>query len=214
MRLVISPRDGLTVVIPPGFDPSLTPSIVTERLEWVTHHLNRVAALREAAVRPPERVELRAVGTALTVRYRPGRARSVTVRRGGPSSLDVTGAIKDRELVAKGLRAWLKAEAGRVLPGMLDALSAHLSLPHGGVTIRLQRTRWGSCSAKAMISLNATLLFLPRHLAEYVLVHELAHTMHLNHSARYWELLESLLPEARRLDRELRGARAFVPGWA
>lgn len=214
VRLVITPRDGLTVVIPPGFDPALAPGIVSERLEWVTHHLNRVAALRQEAVSPPERVELRAVGMVLAVRYKPGRTRSVTVRRAGPSSIDVSGGIADRELVARGLRAWLKAEAGRVLPGMLQALSAHLSLPYGGVTIRLQRTRWGSCSSKGVISLNARLLFLPCEIAEYVLAHELAHTIHLNHSAEYWAFLESVYPGARRLDRELRGARKYLPGWA
>lgn len=214
VRLVVTPESGLTVVTPRGFDPGLVEDIVRGRLEWVTHHLGRALAAREADAWPPASVELRAVGRVLVVRYRAGAGAGVRARAGGPASLDVSGAIASRELVDASLRRWLLREAGGELPRLLFEQSDRLGLSFSSVTVRLQRTRWGSCSAKGGISLNARLLFLPSDLANYVLAHELAHTVHLDHSPAYWSFLEGLLPGARQLDRALRTARRYVPGWA
>ena len=68
-----------------------------------------------------------------------------------------------------------------------------------------QRTRWGSCSAKGTISLNWRIMLLPCALGDYVLFHELAHLREMNHSQKYWNFLEGLIPGARKLDRELAG---------
>ena len=212
VRLVVAPGSGLTVITPKGFDPSLVPGIVCDRLEWVHHHLERLAANETSA--PPDRVELRAVDQVFAVRYRTGQARSVRVRRCGPASLEISGDIGRRDLVDAALRAWLKREARRLLPPFLANKAKRFGLEYASVTVRLQRTRWGSCSAKKGISLNAKLLFLPPELARYVLAHELAHTKHLNHSAKYWRFLESLDPCARALDLALRDARQYVPAWA
>lgn len=225
VRLVITPESGLTVVTPAGFDPGLVPGIVRERLNWVNHHLDKALAVRQEASLPPASVELRAVGSVLAVRYRAGNrgagvgsdsatAGSVRVRREGFASLGVSGAIACRESVSEALRAWLRREAGRLLPPLLEAEAKRTDLRFSSVTIRLQRTRWGSCSTKGVISLNARLLFLPSELACYVLAHELAHTVHLNHSDKYWRFLESIHPGAQELDRQLRTARRYVPAWA
>lgn len=240
VRLVITPRNGLTVVTPEGFDPELVPDIVRERLDWVTHHLEKALSVRREAELPPASVELRAVGRALSVRYRLagnfGAARrdvspqaghvllgapdarepagGVRVRASGERSLEVSGNIACRESVGLALRAWLKREAARELPLLLGHESRRTGLTYSSVTVRLQRTRWGSCSAKGGISLNARLLFLPPEIARYVLAHELAHTVHLNHSEKYWRFLESVHPGAASLDRALRTARRFVPAWA
>ena len=215
MRLVITPESGLTVVTPQGFDPGLVPGIIHDRLDWVTHHLDRTQTMREAAFLPPAMVELRAVGRILAVRYRAAsNGTGVRARTLGPASLEVAGAIACRETVAEALRGWLKREAGRELPRMLQAEALRLGLGFSSATVRLQRTRWGSCSARGGISLNARLLFLPQELANYVLAHELAHTAHLNHSEKYWRFLESLIPGARGLDAALRSARQYVPAWA
>jgi predicted metal-dependent hydrolase len=95
----------------------------------------------------------------------------------------------------------------------LKRVSNETGLSYSSVAIRQQKTRWGSCSSRRLISLNARLLFLPADLVTYVLVHELCHTKHLNHSSRFWRLLESYLPDYRQLDRQLRMGDRYMPGW-
>ena len=73
----------------------------------------------------------------------------------------------------------------------LTTLGSDQGLDVGGVAIRSQRTRWASCSAKGVINLNVRLLFLPQELVRYALLHELTHIREMNHSRRYWMLLES-----------------------
>lgn len=126
----------------------------------------------------------------------------------------VRGAIGKREDVYRAMRAWLVREAKAVLPGLLAAESARLNLPFTGVGVRLQRSRWGSYSARGTVSLNAKLLFLPPEITRYVLAHELAHSRHLDHSARFWAFLERICPGAASLDKALRHARDYVPAWA
>jgi predicted metal-dependent hydrolase len=79
--------------------------------------------------------------------------------------------------------------------------------PYGRVSIRNQKTCWGSCSRKGNLNFNYKLLFLPAHLRDYVIVHELAHLSELNHSPRFWALVGSVIPDWRALRRELRERR-------
>lgn len=89
----------------------------------------------------------------------------------------------------------------------LDELATYHGLPYNRVSIRGQRSRWGSCSATNNISLNMKLLWLPTELQDYVLLHELVHTLHPDHSSRFWERLEQICPGARRSRRQLREYR-------
>ena len=72
------------------------------------------------------------------------------------------------------------------------------------VSIRKQKSRWGSCSSKNNINLNANLLHLPPELIDYVLLHELVHTRVKNHSKDFWDELETVVPNARQVDRRLK----------
>jgi hypothetical protein len=79
--------------------------------------------------------------------------------------------------------------------------------------LRWQRTRWGSCSRHGTISLNGCLLFQPPEVLRYLMVHELAHLQHMNHSPRFWHCVARYEPDWKRLDAELLQGWRRVPSW-
>jgi hypothetical protein len=75
----------------------------------------------------------------------------------------------------------------------------------GSVSIRDQRSRWGSCSSKGNLNFNYRIALLPAHLADYIVVHELCHRGEFNHSQRFWDLVARAMPDYAKLREELRG---------
>lgn len=105
----------------------------------------------------------------------------------------------------------LRAAARRTLPARVESAAARLGFAHGRVTIRAARTKWGSCSAENNISLSLFLAMLPEHLQDYVIIHELCHTVHHNHSAAFHALVNRCVNgKEKLLDRELRSYRIPV----
>jgi predicted metal-dependent hydrolase len=112
------------------------------------------------------------------------------------------------------LSRWLVREAREYLVPRLQQLALHTGLRFRAVQVRRQRTRWGSCSRYGDISLNAKLLFLPPALADYVLLHELCHTVEMNHSKRFWAQVARYCADYRAQDAALREHWHCVPRWA
>lgn len=86
----------------------------------------------------------------------------------------------------------LRRNAKIILPSRLYMLSDRHHLPYESVQINSSRGRWGSCSSRKKINLSCFLVLLPKHLIDYVLLHELCHTREMNHGERFWALLDSL----------------------
>jgi len=99
----------------------------------------------------------------------------------------------------------LLLEAKAYLPNRVASLADVHGLKYSGLKIRRMKTRWGSCTAKNSINLNSWLMMLPDHLSDYVILHELVHTLHRDHSHRFWEALDRLTEgSSRQLRKELR----------
>ena len=99
----------------------------------------------------------------------------------------------------------LRTAAKAYLPPRVAYWAAKFSLSYGKVTIRATRSKWGSCSATGNISLSLFLMQLPERLCDYVIIHELCHTVHHNHSPRFHSLVDRLtMGQERALARELR----------
>ena len=94
--------------------------------------------------------------------------------------------------------------AKTVIPARVEEIAATMGIEYGRVTIRCQRTRWGSCSVKGNLNFNALLAGMPSGIMDYVIVHELCHRRQLNHSARFWALVASVMPDYRERERWLK----------
>ena len=178
-------RDGeLVVVLPPGVGDEHAARAVIELDPWVRRRREQLAAAeRELAL---EAGTVALLDERLRLVAEPGRSR---VRREGHRLLVPAGPEGPAAL-----ERWYRREARAEALPRLAAASAALGVEHGPVSIRDQRTRWGSCSASGAISLNWRLLLAPSTVFSYVIWHEACHLVVRDHSSRFWSLLASHLP--------------------
>ena len=217
VRLVVTPRDGLVVVVPKGFPARRIGDVLREHAAWIERALARTseqrlhaAALADAPL--PGRVEMPGIGLAWTVTLRSSAGESVRGTLHG-GELVLSGAVEDRAACHAALRRAVSRAARRRLPLLLGGIEGETGWRASKVSVRRQRTRWGSCSAAAALSLNEALAFLPPDLVRFVLVHELAHTERLDHSPAFWALVERHDAGWLALRRRLRDGWRYVPPW-
>jgi predicted metal-dependent hydrolase len=208
----VSSWSGLEVVVPVGFSRSKIPELLQAKAGWITKNLGRTQPVEEL-VRPTS-IGLQMLGEAWQAEYSSSPGTRLGIREQDGSILSLTGPVDDPVIVASALNQWLQRRAKDVLVPWLHRLSRELSLPFNRAAVRRQRTKWGSCLAEKSINLNRNLLFLPEAMARYVLVHELCHGRRLDHSDKFWRLLETFEPNARRTAAKIRDAAEFVPRWA
>jgi len=96
-----------------------------------------------------------------------------------------------RELIA----LYYKKTCRPVLVNQVDAFAALMKVQYARITLKEQKTRWGSCSSLHNLNFNWKILLMPPTICDYVIVHELAHLKELNHSAAFWQLVETVLPD-------------------
>jgi hypothetical protein len=105
------------------------------------------------------------------------------------------------------------AAARERLEPRVAVLAATTGVRYARISVRRQRSRWGSCSVRGTISLNCCLLFQRPEVVDYLIIHELMHVKHMNHSARFWQAVERHCADWRELDRELVQGWRHVPRW-
>jgi predicted metal-dependent hydrolase len=196
------------IVVPVGVNAHAVRDFVQRFTPWI----NRKVAAMRCFVAPleamPPSIEFSFTGEYLAVEWRRGPTPKLEQH-----SDRIMVQAPDDSAARVLLRGWLKSAAEQRLAPRLLQLAADFKYSVSRVSIRRQRTRWGSCSTRGTVSLNCSLVFLPPDVVRYLFIHELAHTKHMNHSASFWRLVEKLEPDYRRLDRELLAGWRTVPAW-
>lgn len=218
VSLRVLPGRGVEVVLPQGVDPARAHGFVKAKAGWLRKTLRRLEMEQDAPAVLPQSVHLQAVARRWEVRYSHGASPGLQLmENAGCLQFLGTSAHADKQTREHAhcqlLQQWLKQRGRQHLPLLVRELEAQTGLACRAVQVRLQRTRWGSCSSRKTLSLNASLLFLPPTLMRHVLLHELCHTRLLNHSADFWRLLLKVDPHAREHDAMLATAWRHVPGW-
>jgi predicted metal-dependent hydrolase len=110
----------------------------------------------------------------------------------------------NHELVSRKVIQWYRKQAGLDFARRLEILAAKLRVPTPPFTISNARSRWGSCNSRGVVRLSWRLLQAPPHIINYVICHELAHLKQMNHSAKFYAVLESLFPNYKAVEKELK----------
>ena len=156
---------------------------------------DKLAALRELAQRPrvlpPRPGQVWLAGESVPVVHHPG-GRSSAAMQGG--RLVVSGAPSD---AAAATDRWYRREARRRLTETAERFAPGLSVTVAAISVRDQRTRWGSCSHGGRLSFSWRLVLAPSPVMAYVVLHELCHLREFNHSRAFWALVESVRPDGR-----------------
>jgi predicted metal-dependent hydrolase len=216
MRMQLHPTHGLLVTQPPGVSARALHQWVLSQQPWIAAALQKLAQHPPPAAAVsslPERLALLATGENLHVIYTPSARKSITLHYLEHATLTLTGAVSDPAHCQQALRQWLRSYAQVHLSKQLRQVAAETGLHYVSCRIKGQQTRWGSCSARGNINLNEKLMLLPPEWVRYVLIHELCHTVEMNHSKRFWALVAGFVPEYKAIHVQMKGAMGQLPGW-
>lgn len=218
IRLKVTPEDGLTVVVPRGYDEGRIPATLNRKKAWIADAMERAAHTRrflepKPSTYLPERLSLQAVSESWTVTYCPDGTRPGIALRAADGTITMTGGTISRDDAVRKLNDWLRLRVRDSLFPLAQSLADRYHLPLHRLMVKSQRTRWASCSAKKNFALNTKLLFLPPDLVRYVLIHELCHLREMSHSRQFWLHVQSACPDYRIHDARLREAWKTLPSW-
>ncbi len=209
VSIALKPFEGVKVTVPFHVSFADAERFVEMKKDWISEHLETIQAIENRLTIFTEETQFSTYTHTLhMIRGESGQTK-VAMRISGrellvtyPANFDAEDE-KIQEAVRYGLTSVMRLEAEKYLPEKVEYLARINNFKYSRVTFRDTKTRWGSCSWDNNISLNIQLMRLPDSLIDYVILHELCHTVEKNHGPAFWELLQQVAGNARGKAREL-----------
>ncbi len=214
LRITVRSASDIVVTIPRGSSMSQAMEFVSEKSHWIA---KTVLKMEKSGVKSrvfSEKSNFRTRSRRLLIeksdvaKSNMGITESQILVR-----YDCSRDVSDPEVqdfIVAAIESALRKEAREYLPERTAELARKFGLQYNRVFIKKVRTRWGSCSSKKNINLNIHLMRLPDRYIDYVILHELAHTVEMNHSSKFWKLLESMEPQSKKLKQEMKNFQPFI----
>ncbi len=207
-----TPHRGLELVVPPHFKPEKAPELLATHRAWIEKILKKNAGLHTPSLHLPDKIHFLAFNQTWEIHYCPTLSKK-------PKLIDYPQKIiltcyQDALIAGKKLlRTWIKKKAYVYLAPQLLKLSRETNLYYDRFIVRQANSVWGSCNHRKTISLNTHLVFLPESLMRHVILHELCHLQHLNHSPDFWKTLTQFDEHCHQHKKALQQAQQFLPSW-
>jgi predicted metal-dependent hydrolase len=215
LRISMSPFEGVRVTVPQFTSLDFARKFVAEKKSWILKHAERIAENEKGkSIFTPERIFKTRDHTLYLHKHEEKTIRIIIKSGGIHIFYPAIAPVEDPRVqhsIRKGILVAWKIEAGKYLPQRLKELASVNGFHFNRVTVRNNKTRWGSCSHDNNISLHIQLMRLPQRLTDYIILHELVHTVQKNHGKQYWQLLDKVTSgNAKKLDREMNDYRLEI----
>ena len=195
IRINLSINGDLTVTVPHRVAVSKAHRFINSKLPWIEKHLSKNST--KLVARVPKKLDLELLKESWIIEMKSTDSIDLQLRVRENNKLIITGKIEDIESVKKLINQWCRIKCRNVFTEMMESLAQEHGFHFKRLSFRSQKTLWGSCSGNKNISLNSKLLFMPERIVKYVMIHELCHTVEMNHSSRFWTLVEECDPDFR-----------------
>ena len=184
-------RNGLVEVrTPKKIDLKWLEQFVESKSDWINTQLAQQLKKRSEQYRLADGETITFLGRKLQLQLRLAPRNNVYIEAG---KLFIEGRIEQPDKALKLFHSWLKEQARIYMVPRTEAYAAHLGVAESLQQIRFRKTRskWGHCSSKGIIQFNELIMLAPAEVVEYLMIHEVCHLVHMNHSQQYWKLVAS-----------------------
>lgn len=202
IRIKLSNTGELSVVLPSRTLINSAHEFIKRKSEWVEKNLDKITITSQDYF--PEDIQLQLLDEMWRVEYLMLPIENIKLIEKSNFRLQIQGKIEDSQLLKKKINKWCQNKAKAIFIFMLGKLAEEYGFHYNSLSIRSQKTRWGSCSNNKNISLNSKLLLMPEEIVQYVMIHELCHTIEMNHSFKFWALVQECDPSYRKHRKELK----------
>ncbi|ASB49212.1 M48 family metallopeptidase [Alkalitalea saponilacus] len=196
LSIRIKPLQGVSVLFPPGYSIKNAMAFVSEKKPWILKSMEKMAEHEGNFTIFNENTTFKTRSFSLKIEKAQREDVRLKLNRGilnvwYPYHIDVTSEPV-QEAIRFGIEEALRMEAKRVLPARVHHFAAKHQFSYNHLFIKNLKSRWGSCSGVNNINLNLHLMRLPDHLIDYVILHELCHTIEKNHGSGFWNLMDQV----------------------
>jgi len=194
---------GLTISVPLRASEKWLQSVLQDKARWVVEKLDSWQVCEPTELRWVDGEKIDYLGELLTLRVERNLFAAPAHRRGNDLWLFV-GYDSEAAHIEQLVMSWYRQEAEKLFRTRVAQYAPLLMVVPRKITLSSAKTQWGCCTARGTVSLNVQLIKLPLRLVDYVVVHELAHLREMNHSAAFWNVVESVCPDYAGLRSELK----------
>ncbi len=204
MRLQMHPERGLEIVLPDRMSDRAAHRFAKANFVWIEKHLDKHNELQSNKLNSTllTQLNLKAINEVWQIQYQSGSRLQLRTNY-IDKILFIKCDLQNKSKITKVLQAWIKNYASDHFKIELDKISNEIQLEYSELIVRWQKTVWGTCSPSKVISINAKLLLMSYDAMRYVMIHELCHTVHMNHSVKFWKLVARFVPNYREVKRLL-----------
>ena len=194
MRLQVQIEKGLEVIVPRGIEKKEAEDFILRKEDWILKHLNTKRE-RGGTRYLGKDIKISQVFDLFITRHKLSFKEGV---------LHITSPENSRDEIKEVYEAWIKHLGKKYIPARVQQLAREHRFNYNKVIIKGQKTRWGSCSMRKIISFNYKLMRYREEVIDYVIIHELCHLKEMNHSRGFWELVGEICPDYKTLKKELK----------